>query len=72
MTKEEIKIESKNISLTDKVDVQVYSEVVIDVSGEVIKVGVYKLKNGSRIEDVLIMAGGLNAKAIEIEWIKFK
>jgi competence protein ComEA len=68
LAKEEVKVESKNISPTGKVDVQVYSEVVIDISGEVIKAGVYKLKNGSRIEDVLIMAGGLSAKA-DRDWV---
>ena len=51
-----------------QVDVQVDSEVVIDISGEVIKAGVYKLKNGSRVDDVLIMAGGLGAKA-DRDWV---
>jgi len=68
LIKEEVKIETKNISPTGKVDVQVYSEVVIDISGEVEKAGVYKLKNGSRVEDILIMAGGLSAKA-DRDWV---
>lgn len=65
---EKVKVESKNISPVIKNDIQVDSEVVIDISGEVMKTGVYKLKNGSRIEDVLIMAGGLSAKA-DRDWV---
>jgi len=65
---EKVKVESKNISPVIKNDVQVDSEVVIDISGEVMKPGVYKLKNGLRIEDVLIMVGGLNAKA-DRDWV---
>jgi competence protein ComEA len=56
LDKEEIKIESKN-------DLQVDSKVMIDVAGEVINPGVYEMNNGSRIEDVLVMAGGLSANA---------
>ena len=66
---EKLKVESKNISPAVKNDVQVNIEVVIDISGEVIKPGVYRLKNGSRIDDVLIMAGGLNAKA-DRDWVE--
>jgi competence protein ComEA len=80
LTKEETilqsRIETKNISPTGKampagrqVDVQVYSEVVIDIAGEVMKPGVYKLKNGSRVDEVLIAAGGLGAKA-DRDWVE--
>jgi competence protein ComEA len=65
---EKVKVESKNISPVIKNDVQVDSEVVIDISGEVMRTGVYRLKNGSRIDDVLIIAGGLNAKA-DRDWV---
>lgn len=68
LIKEKVKVETKNISPTVKNDVQVNSEVVIDISGEVVKAGVYKLKNGSRIEDALIMAGGLSVKA-DRDWV---
>jgi len=68
LAKEEVKIETKNISPTGKIDVQVDIEVVIDISGEVIRTGVYKLKNGSRIEDVLIIAGGLASQA-DRDWV---
>lgn len=37
--------------------------VTSDISGEVIKPGVYKLPNGSRIDDLLVAAGGLTANA---------
>lgn len=39
------------------------TELVVDVSGAVEKPGVYRLAGGSRINDVLIAAGGLSAKA---------
>lgn len=37
--------------------------ITTDISGEVILPGVYKLADGSRIEDLLVVAGGLSAKA---------
>ncbi|MDP3994779.1 MAG: ComEA family DNA-binding protein [bacterium] len=39
------------------------SEIVVEVSGQVEKPGVYKLESGSRIEDVLILAGGFSSSA---------
>jgi len=59
----------EKISPTVKNEVEVDSLVKIDVAGEVINPGVYELKNGSRIEDVLIVAGGLSANA-DREWIE--
>jgi competence protein ComEA len=38
-------------------------EVVVEIAGAVERPGVYKLSNDSRIEDVLIKAGGINADA---------
>ncbi len=35
----------------------------VDVSGAVVKVGVYQLKDGSRVEDAIAAAGGLNEEA---------
>ncbi len=64
---EVVKVEK--ISPIVKNEVEVDSLVKIDVAGEVIKPGVYELKNGSRIEDVLIVAGGLSANA-DREWIE--
>jgi len=74
----EVKVLSKNIysrkQLTQlgeqatNVDVQSDNEVVIDISGEVINPGVYRLMGDVRINDALIKAGGLNAKA-DRDWI---
>lgn len=61
-------IVSSNIGSTDKNDAQVNSEVTIDISGEVVNPGVYKLKNGAILDDVLAMAGGLGDKA-NLKWI---
>lgn len=38
-------------------------EIVVEISGEVIKPGVYKLSFGSRIDDLLIISGGLSASS---------
>ncbi|MEA3355193.1 MAG: helix-hairpin-helix domain-containing protein [Patescibacteria group bacterium] len=38
-------------------------EIVVDVGGAVIKPGLYKLNEGSRINDALVMAGGLSEEA---------
>lgn len=38
-------------------------EIVVEISGEVEKPGVYKLPNGSRVEDLLVVSGGLSIKA---------
>jgi len=67
--KTEVKVTSKNISPTPIVDVQVNSKVTIDMAGEVINPGVYELKNGDRVIDALIVAGGLGAKA-DREWVE--
>lgn len=37
--------------------------ITVDVSGAVITPGVYKLKDGSRIEDAIVMAGGFATEA---------
>ena len=42
--------------------------ITVDVAGAVQKPGVYKLPNGSRIGDALVMAGGLGEKA-DREWV---
>jgi competence protein ComEA len=39
------------------------SELVVEISGEVINPGVYKLPAGSRIDDLLIASGGLSGNA---------
>lgn len=43
-------------------------DLVVEISGSVEKPGVYKLQNGSRIDDLLIVAGGLSATA-DRDWV---
>lgn len=43
-------------------------QVVVEVSGEVEKPGVYELDEGSRVEDALIAAGGVSAQA-DRDWM---
>lgn len=69
LEKSEVKLTTKSISPTGIIDTQVDSDITIDIAGEVIKPGVYKLKNGSRINDVLVMAGGLTAGA-DRDWVE--
>jgi len=37
--------------------------ITVEIAGEVITPGVYKLPNGSRVDDLLTLSGGLTAKA---------
>ena len=67
--KAEVKLTTKKISPTGVVDVEVSNKVMIDVAGEVINPGVYELNEGSRINDVLVVAGGLSAKA-DRDWVE--
>ncbi len=39
------------------------SEIVVEISGQVEMPGVYRLQNGSRVEDLIIAAGGISADA---------
>lgn len=59
---------TKKVETIDKTDTKVNSEVMIDISGEVVKPGVYKLQNGVILDEVLTMAGGLTDKA-NLSWI---
>ena len=43
-------------------------DIVVEISGAVEKAGVYKLPNGSRVNDLIIVAGGISADANR-EWI---
>jgi competence protein ComEA len=74
--KAEVKLTSKNISVTPTPavagqanDVEVSNKVMIDVGGEVINPGVYELNEGDRINDALVAAGGLSAKA-DRDWVE--
>ncbi len=67
--KAEVKLTSKNISATPTIDIEVSSKVMIDVGGEVMKPGVYELDKDSRVNDALVVAGGLSAKA-DRDWVE--
>jgi competence protein ComEA len=43
--------------------------VIVEIAGAVEKPGVYKLENGSRIEDLLIASGGISANA-DRDWVR--
>jgi competence protein ComEA len=45
------------------------NDIVVEISGEVVKSGVYKLSHDSRVEDLLIASGGLSANA-DRDWIE--
>ena len=45
------------------------AEIFVEVSGQVEKPGVYKLEKGARVEDALILAGGLSAGADRV-WVE--
>jgi competence protein ComEA len=38
-------------------------EIIVEIAGSVINPGVYKLSNGSRVEDLLVASGGINSTA---------
>ena len=50
-------------------DVKSDSKVRIDMSGEVLKPGVYSLEAGARVEDGLLAAGGLGKEA-DRDWVE--
>ena len=67
--KAEVKLTTKNISVTPTVDVQSNIKVTIDVGGEVINPGVYSLVKESRVNDALVAAGGLAVNA-DRDWVE--
>lgn len=50
--------EASIVTPPEKVEI---STVVVDVKGAVVNPGVYELKNGSRVQDALIQAGGVDS-----------
>ncbi len=68
LEKTKVTFTSKNISVTPTIDVQSDNEVVIDISGEVMIPGVYRLLGEVRVNDALIKAGGLKANA-DRDWV---
>ncbi|MCW1949376.1 MAG: ComEA family DNA-binding protein [Candidatus Shapirobacteria bacterium] len=65
----EVKLVKKEISITPINDVQVDSKVTIDVGGEVINPGIYTLDKEARVNEALVVAGGLSAKA-DRDWVE--
>lgn len=59
------KVEILNSTTESQNDSQ---EIVVEISGAVEKTGVYKLVNGSRVDDLLITAGGLSVDA-DRDWV---
>ncbi|HPJ17301.1 MAG TPA: helix-hairpin-helix domain-containing protein [Candidatus Woesebacteria bacterium] len=59
----------KKLEVVTKNEVQVYKEVTFDVSGEVLKPGVYTLGNNQRLVDALAVAGGLTINA-DRDWVE--
>lgn len=53
--------------LNESTDSDNSNNVTAEISGEVIAPGVYKVPSGGRIDDLLVLAGGLTAKA-DREW----
>lgn len=47
-------------------DSKVENKIVVDIEGAVVKPGIYHLEQNSRIQDLLIMSGGLSAEADRI------
>ena len=68
LEKAEVKFLNRSVGLTEVTDVQSYNEVTIDISGEVINPGVYRLTGEVRVNDILIKAGGLSANA-DRDWV---
>lgn len=67
---EKAEIVSKTVSPTVKNEAQIDdSKITIDIAGEVVKPGVYKLEKGAVLDEVLVMAGGLGPKADQ-DWIE--
>lgn len=59
----------KKLEVVTKSEIQVYKEVTFDVSGEVLRPGVYTLGNNQRLVDALAVAGGLTANANR-DWVE--
>lgn len=62
-----VELVKKEIKPTN--DIQVISKVTFDVGGAVVKPGVYSLDGSSRINEALVVAGGLSAEA-DRDWVE--
>jgi competence protein ComEA len=61
--------EDDKIEIIPAAEVTTSQTLMADISGEVVKPGVYELPLGSRVNDLLILAGGLSAKA-DRDWVE--
>jgi len=60
--------QSAKISFSQEEGATTSSKIKADIEGAIVRPGVYELMSGSRIQDLLIMAGGLLANA-DREWV---
>lgn len=66
-------IKKEKTSGNNKIEVldnatELQNDIIVEIAGQVEKPGLYKLQNGSRIEDLLILSGGISATADRI-WL---
>lgn len=61
--------ESTKIEVLETETTKESQELVVEISGSVEKPGVYKLASSNRVEDLLILAGGLSANA-DRTWVE--
>jgi len=54
---------------TNNENYNITKDIIIDISGAVIQAGVYRMENGSRVNDVLIKAGGIHEGADKL-WVQ--
>lgn len=66
--KKEQEVISPAVEVLDNVT-EPQKDIVVEIAGQVEKPGVYKLTDGSRIEDLLIKSGGISANADRI-WLE--
>ena len=69
LTSNEPKIEILGESSSPSFSTNSPTIIVVEAAGEVQKPGVYELSDGSRINDLLILAGGLSAEA-DRDWVE--
>lgn len=61
--------EGTKIEVLGTTEAEVENDLIIEISGAVEKPGVYKLKFDSRVDDLLVLAGGLSALADRL-WVE--
>src|SRR3990170_6491586 len=62
--------EKPKVEIIDDSDLNV-TEILVEIVGEVASPGVYSLKVGSRVEDILILSGGLTSEA-DLDYVEKK